>query len=96
MQIAAARRDLEAAALEEAGRAGSGLTLDGSGSAPAAGHEAPGSPMARVLPEDQSVAQLLAHVRQLCDRMEAHAETSYMEGGQRIVDERIEEVPELD
>lgn len=35
-------------------------------------------------------------VRDLCDRLEASAETSYMEGGQRVVDERIEEVPQLD
>ena len=60
---------------------------------------------------DPQLAQLLSGVRELCTRLElreqqlqqaqqaaqqAHpAVASYMDGQQRVVDERVEEVPEL-
>ena len=80
LQIGAARREHD-----QGEQASFRSEPHGSGALPALGAGAGELP----------TAQLLAAVRALCDRLEAHAEVSYTDDdGRRVVDERIEEVPE--
>lgn len=101
MQIGNARqeaklqaREAEAAAAAAAAKSG-GSSADPTASPRNEGKDASDGDDLNIPSNDLPLPELLAHVRKLCDRLEHQSGISYWDGQQHVVDERIEEVPEL-